>query len=121
MDSSTDIAQKIFKILEKFTIPVYDAKSKLEKVNKLRKVKFRSGERPKAMCSPSQDSLMEDYRRTAYRASQIWGRGRSLSPGEPIPSPGGWGWNSTNNRWEPASRNLVSSNRLEKCGCESQS
>lgn len=121
-DSVKEIPDDIFAQMEAFTVKLYDPKSELLKVNELRKVQFCSGDRQISMCAPTKGSLIEQCRRAAYQAGQIWGR--SLIHDEPPPSPEGWGWTLKANRWEPKwsqQPQIWSALRgLEKCGCRGQ-
>ena len=77
-DSKKELPDDIIGQIEAFLVKLYDAMTQLSKVNELGKVQFCSGDRQIAMCAPTKVTLIEQCRRAAYQAGQIWGRSKFM-------------------------------------------
>ncbi|KAK3909702.1 Cis-prenyltransferase 4, chloroplastic [Frankliniella fusca] len=93
-----EVPDNIFGLLEKFTIRLYDSKSKATDVNTVRKDLY-DGVKTLSMIPPSKDSLRQHILRAAYQGGQIWGQAHLP---EPTPAdPTKWGWKKNGDTLQP--------------------
>ena len=120
--STIDIDSPHFKLLEHFTVIMYDKTSELQCVNEARKDLFCHKGRMMEKLPPTQDALLQHTKRVAYQAA-IWCTSEQSE--QQIPSPEGWGWTLDEcNVWIPVWSTLPiaakACSELVKCKCKSQ-
>ena len=116
-----DIHTSHFKVLEHFTVILYDKTSDLEHVNEARKVLFCQKERTMEKLPPTQDALLQHTKRVAFQAG-IWCSSNQTMLNAPPPE--GWGWTITEEKiWTPVWNTLPLTSKacseLVKCACKS--
>ena len=113
-----------FKLLERYTVVLYDKSSNVENIDKARKILYCQKDKTMESIPPTQDALLQHIRRVTYQAG-IWSTCDKSE--QKLPSPEGWGW--TFNReaqvWTPIwiTRPIASKacSELIRCGCKSKS
>jgi hypothetical protein len=82
-----------FKLLERFTVALYDKTSQLSCVDEARRELFSHREKVvMEALPPTQGALLQHSKRAVYQAS-IWTT--ADQPQEQAPYPEGWGWTRT--------------------------
>lgn len=66
LEADEQLDAYMIKILEKFTITLYDYKSNRDNINEARKDLFCSGGRPVTTIPPTATSLVEHVKRASY-------------------------------------------------------
>lgn len=118
---AVDIQSDSFRILERFTITLYQRTSPLESVNEVRREMFCQQNKTMETIPPTQAALLEHTKRAVYQA-EVWST-CDLAQQE-LPTPEKWGWkmDSDSQCWTPLWTLLpVASNacgELVKCGCK---
>ena len=89
-------------------------------VNDARKVLFTKKGRELDQIPPTKAALVQYVRRAVYQAAYCWGQMLVSAP--QMPSPSGWGWQSSNTGgWEPMWTTLpeatAACQELLRCGC----
>ena len=111
-----------FKLLERFTVVLYDKTSQLSTVNESRRELF--SHRDKVVMEalpPTQGALLQHLKRAIYQAS-IWSTADQAK--QQVPSPGEWGWtlDIDNKGWIPFWTTLQMAyeacSELVKCACK---
>ena len=87
-----------FKLLERFTVILYDRTSTCELVNKARRELFCQKSSSLENFSPTQDALLQHVKRVVYQAG-IWISSHQVEP--EIPSLSQWGWDDLDAQWKP--------------------
>ena len=113
-----------FKLLERYTVVLYDKSSDVEWVDEARKILYCQKEKTMENIPPTQDALLQHTRRVIYQAG-IWSTCDKWE--QNLPSAEGWGWtfNRESQAWTPnwITRPIASKacSELIKCGCKSKS
>ncbi|KAK7574185.1 hypothetical protein V9T40_011376 [Parthenolecanium corni] len=103
----------MIKILEKFTITLYDQTNNRDDINQARKDLFCSGGRPVTSIPPTAASLVEHMKRASYQEGQIWGQADTLVP-ICMPSPAQWEWVDDGTCWVPKWNDLPANIAVEE-------
>ena len=116
-----NIDSEEFKLLECFSVIIYDKTSSLEYVNEAQRELFCQKNRTMETISPTQDAFLQHCRRAAYQAG-IWST--SDRAHQELPSPEGYGWTlNTERKWSPVWTTLPVASKacseLVRCGCKS--
>ena len=110
-----------FKLLEHFTVLMYDKASNLDLVNECRRVLFCQKGKSMENIPPSQAALLEHSRRAIYQAG-IWATADQTQ--EDLPSPETWGWSKYSGTWKPYWTSLQHASKacreLIQCGCNTK-
>jgi hypothetical protein len=106
--------------LERFVVLLYCRTSEHSSVNEARKHLFARG-RQIDNIPPTQATLIEHTKRSAYQGGHCWGT--MLQAQQHLPSPSDWGWKKDNNGdwapfWTSLSEAAKSCKELIKCGCK---
>ena len=108
------------RILEQFTVLMYDKTLNCSPVNAARKIIFCQKGRAIDRLPPNQGALMQHIRRAAYQAGHVWST--SLVKDAHWPSPTEWGWKMETNVLRPLWTELPEvsrvSQQLIKCRCQ---
>ena len=78
-----------FKLLERYTVVLYDKSSNVENIDKARKILYCQKDKTIESIPPTQDALLQHIRRVTYQAG-IWSTCDKSE--QKLPSPEGWGW-----------------------------
>eukprot|EP00745_Piridium_sociabile_P022176 TRINITY_DN34414_c0_g1_i10.p1 TRINITY_DN34414_c0_g1~~TRINITY_DN34414_c0_g1_i10.p1 ORF type:complete len:283 (-),score=55.29 TRINITY_DN34414_c0_g1_i10:371-1219(-) len=112
-----------FKLLERFTIVLYDKTSNLESVNECRRSLFCQKGKTMETIPPTQAALLQHAKRAAYQAG-VWATSDQAQ--DDLPSPEDWGWTKvkSSQTWTPYWTSLENASKvcreLIKCGCKSE-
>jgi len=113
-----DLSDNHFKMLEKFTIYLYDRTSNAETIDEARQELFTKKGRAMDAIPPTRAALEQHVRRAIYQGGFCWGK--SLHAIMDLPSPEKWGWWDPAN-WKPFWTKLLevstSARELVRCGC----
>lgn len=114
------IDEEQMKILERFTVLLYDRTSRFETVNEARQDLFSRKSRPIENIPPTREALVQHTKRAVLQGSYIWSQTLLTQP--VIPCPSRWGWKRDGDNWTPYWTTL---NRLQdacqqliRCGCK---
>jgi hypothetical protein len=116
--------EHITPIIERFTVLIYDRKSKETNVNSARKELYMQQGRSIDNIPPTQDALKHHTLRSVYQAGYVWGQ--CLEPNPSLPSPDEWGWkkSETNQHYVPLWTSIpevsAACQSLIKCTCKGQ-
>ena len=109
-----------FKLLERFTIVLYNKTSNQESVDEERRELFCQKKRQWTMFH--KDALLQHSKRVAYQAG-IWATSDLAQQQTPTPERHGWTLDSNSQSWRPVWITLPLSSKacseLVKCGCKS--
>lgn len=107
--------------IEKFVCQLYQPKTKIHKVAKLRWHLFKKKQAQSEKLPPTQGALHEAILRSHYQA-MVWNKDRVANP--VLPSPESYGWAKEDDRWTPVMTKVlpapVAVIELVKCGCSKQ-
>ena len=110
-----------FKLLERFTVVMYDKSSELEDVNEARRELFCQKWKTTEMIPPSQDALLQHSKRAADQAG-VWCTSDQTEMKAPNPHDWGWILDEETNSWVPVWNTLPvvskACSELVECGCE---
>lgn len=118
--SPVDIHSESFKILERFTIIMYQRSSWIESVNEARREMFCQQNKAMEYIPPTQSALLEHTKRAVYQAS-IWS---TCDLPQHLNTPEEWGWKTDKESkcWTPLWTELPIAAEacgvLVKCGCK---
>lgn len=111
-----------FKLLERFTIVLYNKMRNLEGIDEARMELFCQRSRSMEKIPPTQDALLQHARRAAYQASS-WATSESIEQNRHSPETWGWQLDQDTKSWTPvwtispiASKACL---ELIKCSCKS--
>ena len=113
-----------FKVLERFTVLLYDQTSSLQSVDECRKILFCKNDRATERIPPTQGALLQHAKRAAYQ-SGVWATCDDSK--HSLPYPEGWGWTFSQelNIWQPYWTSLEFASKackeLVQCGCQTTS
>ena len=121
--ADVDFDDEHFKLLERFTVILYDKTSDSEHVNETREDLFCQKSRTMEKLPLTRDALLQHSKRAAYQAG-VW----SISDRSEhkCPTPEGWGWTLKGQSlsWKPVWSMLPIASKacseLVKCNCKSQ-
>ncbi|KAK3912859.1 Chromosome-associated kinesin KIF4 [Frankliniella fusca] len=85
-------------LLEKYTIRLYDSKTKLNNINTVRRDLY-DGVKTLTMIPATRDSLRQHTLRAAYQAGQVWGQAHLPNPAPSDPTR--WGWKKDGEKLVP--------------------
>ena len=110
-----------FKLLEHFTVIMYDKTSSLESVNECRRALFCQKGKSMENIPPTQAALLQHSRRAIYQAG-IWATADQAQ--DDLPSPELWGWTKSSGTWKPYWTSLQHVSKacreLIRCGCKTK-
>lgn len=118
-----DIDNENFKLLERFTVILYDKNCELDNVNEARKELFCQKSKSMEKLPPTKDALLQHSKRAAYQAG-VWCTSEHSQ--QHTPNPEGWGWTQKlgSASWVPLWNILPIASKacteLVKCNCKSQ-
>ncbi|KMQ81601.1 hypothetical protein RF55_25812, partial [Lasius niger] len=78
-----------FKLLERFTVILYDKNCEFDNVNEARKELFCQKTKSMEKLPPTKDALLQHSKRAAYQAG-LWCTSEHSQ--QHAPNPEGWGW-----------------------------
>ena len=109
----------LFKLLEHFTVIIYDKTSNLKSVNKCRRTLFCQRGKSMENIPPSKAALLQHAKRAIYQAG-IWATADQSQ--DDLPSPAFWGWTMSCGTWKPYWTSLQHASKacreLIRCGCK---
>lgn len=110
-----------FKLLEHFTVIMYDKTSSLESVNECRRALFCQKGKSMENIPPTQAALLQHSRRAIYQAG-IWATAEQAQ--DDLRSPELWGWTKSSGTWKPYWTSLEHASKacreLIQCGCKTK-
>jgi hypothetical protein len=100
LSQKLEIEDENFKLLERFTVILYDKASNVEHVNEARKELFCQKSKTMEKLPQTRDALLQHSKRVAYQAG-VWCT--SVHSEQHAPNPEGWGWtvNEDSVSWVP--------------------
>ena len=114
-----DISSPHFKLIERFTVILYDRTSTTDSVNKARREPFSQKDRSLENLPLTQDVLLQHVLRVAHQ-SGIWTN--SVVSDFEIPNPDDWGWKLEDGQWQPIWTTLppasTACTELINCNCK---
>lgn len=119
-----NIETEHFKVLERFTVVLYDKTSSMETVNETRRDMFCQKSKSMDAIPPTQDALLQHAKRASYQTG-IWAT--CDQPQQQAPSPENWGWmlDKESRSWTPVWTTLPVASKacreLVKCSCKTDS
>ena len=110
----------IFKLLEKFTVLLYNSKAKEDSVNECRQMLFAKKTRSTDKIPPTKNALFHHMERAQYQCG-IWSTATDAQPS--IPSPGEFSWEkSKDGSWTPTWMSVEpvskACSQLIRCNCK---
>ena len=111
-----------YRLLERFTIVLYNKTSNLEDVDEARMELFCQRSRSMENIPPTRDALLHHAKRAVYQAS-VWATSEQIQQNHPSPEIWGWQWDKDTKSWTPVwtTSPIASKACLEliKCSCRS--
>jgi len=111
---------RVFNIIQRFVVLLYERTSAAESVDVCRKHLFAQKGKSMESIPPTADSLLQHAKRACFQAVHIWQQCVKSCPS--VPSPGDWGWVQTGGKWSPLWMTLPQASEvcseLLKCGCK---
>lgn len=118
-----DLEDSRFRLLERYTVVVYDKTCQVTSVNEARKEMFSQRSKSMESIPPTQSALLEHSKRAAYQTG-IWATcDISL---QHAPSPENWGWTMKreSQSWNPVWTTMPMASKacseVLKCGSQSE-
>jgi len=112
-----------FRMLERYTILLYNKSSTLESVDEARMELFCRENRLMENIPPTSDALLQHARRATYQAS-VWASSHNVQQNRPTPESWGWKWDEHSKEWTPVWTTLPMASSacmdLVKCSCKSE-
>ena len=109
-----------YRLLERFTIVLYNKTSNLEDVDEARMELFCQRSRSMENIPPTRDALLHHAKRAVYQAS-VWATSEQIQLNRPSPETWGWQWDKDTKSWTPVwtTSPIASKACLEliKCSC----
>ena len=112
-----------FKLLERYTVVLYDKTSQVSSVNVARKEMFCQRSKCMETIPPTQSALLEHSKRAAYQTG-IWVTCNMPLQHAPSPEGRGWTMKKESQSWIPVWTTMPMASKacseLVKCGCQSE-
>jgi len=107
------------KVLERFTILMYERTSSCCSIDEARMALFTKRNRTMFTIPPTRGALLQHAKRAVYQGGHTWGQLFATNP--VLPCPSDWGWTDAPN-WKPLWTTLpeasIASRQLVRCGCQ---
>ena len=111
-----------FKLVERYTVVIYDKSSSLEHVNEARRELYCKNNRTMENLHPTQEALLQHAKRATYQAG-IWATSDHIQQQTPSAEGYGWTWDKEVKTWQPVWSRLsveaTACSELIRCGCKS--
>ena len=122
LNAPEEIEEETFTLIERYTILLYARRSELTSINALRKYLFTEKHREMINLPPTQGVLREHLKRAVLQGGHYWGNVTTAY--RQHPSPDLWGWNLTDEKWQPLWTKLpqasAACSELTRCNCRSK-
>ena len=109
-----------FKLLERYTVVLYDKGSNIEGIDEARKILYCQKDKTMETIPPTHDALLQHIRRVIYQAG-IWMTCGKSEQNLPSPEGSGWTFNRDSQTWITRPIASKACNELIKCRCKSKS
>ena len=107
------------KVLERFTILMYERTSSCCSIDEARMALFTKRNRTMFTIPPTRGALLQHAKRAVYQGGHTWGQ--LFATNHVLPCPSDWGWTDAPN-WKPLWTTLpeasIASRQLVRCGCQ---
>ena len=117
----TEVTEQTMKVIERFTVLLYERTSTCTDVDKATKKMFAKTSSVQQRIPPTRAALEQHIKWAAFQGGHIWGQ--ALIPLPDLPSPCSWGWLRTDDGlyeplWTTLEEASKSCDELLCCGCK---